>query len=41
MFVKILVVSCLLAGAYGDYLLMKRNERAAYELGRTIAAMHK
>lgn len=38
---KILIVVGLLAGCYGDYLLMKRNERAAYELGRTIAAMHK
>lgn len=38
---KILIAVCLLVGAAFDYHLFKRNERAAYELGRTVAAMHR
>lgn len=41
MIYKILITVCLLAGAAGDYHLFKQNERAAYDLGRTIAAMHR
>ena len=38
---KILIVVYLLAGAAFDFHLYKQNERVAYELGRTIAALRR